>query len=127
MSWCGATRNAAATRSVSSMCWMRLKRSLFLRPDPAYEPTLRRSPLARGNMAVAIFLACRGLTPAPTLRPLAVSAGRANELDDFGHLEADFVLDDFTQDDVGQAQSPDVDNEGPGAAVQPADALGDQV
>src|SRR5437762_398542 len=109
MSWCGATRNAAATRSVSSMCWMRLKRSLFLRPDPrpdpaydpAYEPTLRRSPLAGGNMAVAIFLACCGPTPAPTLRPLAVPPGRANELDDFGHLEADFVLDDFTQDDVG--------------------------
>jgi hypothetical protein len=88
----------------------------------------RRGALSQESINPAFFLACqRRLALAPTLRPLSVSAGRPNQLDNLGDVEADFVLDDFTQGNIGQSESSHIGNERSAAAIQLPDTLRNQV
>src|SRR5437762_9173067 len=82
-----------------------------------FELTVRPGSFARGKIVGAILLSsCRGLGPCPVLGLFAALARRTSECHDFGHLEAHFVLDDFTQGNVGRAEVSDVGNQRPAQA-----------
>src|ERR1700692_3152733 len=77
----------------------------------------------RAEELAFIEVACLSLCP--VLWPLAISSRRTRELDQLGHVEAHFILDDFTQRDVRGAEVGGVCHQRPATAARAGVELAD--
>ena len=86
---------------------------------------------SRQSFEEFLDLLARLLSPCPVLRPPAVLSRRTCELQDLGHIKADFFLDNFTQGNVRGAKIGNIRHHWPAAAsvarVQLADTLRNHV